>query len=70
MSRLYVKTDTDAIQTTHTARGHQEVITRIFWGSNSDSKLAVDITVRWDKNTAKPIVQVCAGADINVDLIK
>ena len=66
MSRLYIKTNTDAIKTTHTARGHQEITTAVYWGSTSDSKLAIEIAVKWPKNTDKPVVRVLTGPNIDL----
>ena len=54
MSRLYTWLDTDAIKTTHTARGHQETEVRINWGCRGDSKKLVRVWVRWGKDTDTP----------------
>ena len=70
MARLYVKTNTDAIKTTHTARGHQEVTTSVYWGSRHDSRLAADMVVRWAKDTDKPTIQICAHGGLNIEVIK
>jgi len=61
MSRLYVWTETDAIKTIHTARGHQTVECTINWGETGNSKRAARVAVVWKKGDSQPQVFVDIG---------
>ena len=56
MSRLYVWIETDAIKTTHTARGHQCAECTINYGGSGDSKRAARVAVVWKKGDSQPQV--------------
>lgn len=56
MSRLYVKTDVDTHANTKRRRAHRVASAQILWGSKSDPKVAVEVTVVWDKAYDKPTV--------------
>jgi len=58
MSRLYSILDTDAIRTTHTARGHTSVCWQCNFGSAGDSKKAVSVNVFWPKDQDEPKVYI------------
>jgi hypothetical protein len=58
MSRLYSILDTDAIRTTHTARGHTSVCWQCNFGSAGNSKKAVSVNVFWPKDSEKPQIHI------------
>lgn len=58
MSRLYTFLDTDTLKTTHTARGNQETNIRVFWGSRSDSKPLIEVSISYLKGKDKPTVTI------------
>ena len=58
MSRLYTWLETDAIKTTHTARGHKETEVTINYGSRGDSKRLIRVFVKWDKEQEKPEIYI------------
>ena len=58
MSNLYMRTHTDMRDKPATARANKKVSTIHSWGSANESKKAVTITTRWDKETPKPTIVV------------
>ena len=68
MSKLYTTTETDAIRTIHTARGHKSVLLNVYYGSRSNSKLAAKVNVFYPKDSELPVVFITTGKDLIKEL--
>lgn len=68
MSRLYIKTNSDASKTGR--RAHYKAKASLYWGSRDDSRLAASIEVYWPKGEKVPQVIFVSGKDVNVNVLK
>ncbi len=56
MSRLYTRTHVDMRDDPVTARANTKASTIFSWGDTKDSKKAVTVAIRWNKDDIKPTV--------------
>ena len=66
MSRLYIKTESDTRKNKQTSCAHQSLTTTVFYGSREESRMLVDVEVKWPKDKGVPTVTVHKAANVDV----